>query len=176
MSTTPRAITTRAAPRRCAAGPAIASGLGLRPARRKPGLAGNSPVIRQAHPARHAMLHAAVLLASRRSSVQLAATASTALAALASQCRVVDSLVARSRKIMWRRVGGRRNRTSDSSGATGQDRPDTPEAPLRIQSARPRSPTPSLSPGCLRSGHLGELTQYLPFELVDDVLAQTRAV
>jgi hypothetical protein len=25
-------------------------------------------------------------------------------------------------------------------------------------------------------GHLGELTQYLPFELVDDVLAQTRTV
>ncbi len=25
-------------------------------------------------------------------------------------------------------------------------------------------------------GHLGELTQYLPFELVDDVLEQTRTV
>ena len=25
-------------------------------------------------------------------------------------------------------------------------------------------------------GHLGELTQYLPFELVDDVLAQAKAV
>jgi hypothetical protein len=25
-------------------------------------------------------------------------------------------------------------------------------------------------------GHLGELTPYLPFELVDDVLAQTRTV
>jgi Insertion element 4 transposase N-terminal len=27
-----------------------------------------------------------------------------------------------------------------------------------------------------RPGHLGELTQYLPFELVDDVLEQTRTV
>jgi Insertion element 4 transposase N-terminal/Transposase DDE domain len=30
--------------------------------------------------------------------------------------------------------------------------------------------------GVFAPGHLGELTQYLPFELVDDVLAQTRAV
>ena len=36
-----------------------------------------------------------------------------------------------------------------------------------------RSPSP---PGCSRPGHLGELTRYLPFELVDDVLAQTRTV
>ncbi len=30
--------------------------------------------------------------------------------------------------------------------------------------------------GAYAPGHLGELTQYLPFELVDDVLEQTRAV
>ena len=30
--------------------------------------------------------------------------------------------------------------------------------------------------GVYAPGHLGELTQYLPFELVDDVLAQTRTV
>ena len=30
--------------------------------------------------------------------------------------------------------------------------------------------------GVFAPGHLGELTQYLPFELVDDVLAETRAV
>ena len=30
--------------------------------------------------------------------------------------------------------------------------------------------------GCFAPGHLGELTQYLPFELVDDVLEQTRTV
>ena len=30
--------------------------------------------------------------------------------------------------------------------------------------------------GIFAAGHLGELTQYLPFELVDDVLAQTRTV
>ncbi|MEQ7128746.1 IS4 family transposase [Actinopolymorpha sp. B11F2] len=32
------------------------------------------------------------------------------------------------------------------------------------------------APGVFAPGHLGELTQYLPFELVDDVLKQTRAV
>jgi hypothetical protein len=30
--------------------------------------------------------------------------------------------------------------------------------------------------GVFAPGHLGELTQCLPFELVDDVLAQTRTV
>ncbi|MBW5486516.1 transposase, partial [Streptomyces bambusae] len=30
--------------------------------------------------------------------------------------------------------------------------------------------------GVFAPGHVGELTQYLPFELVDDVLAQTRTV
>ena len=30
--------------------------------------------------------------------------------------------------------------------------------------------------GVYAPGHLGELTQYLPFELVDDVLEQTRTV
>jgi hypothetical protein len=36
---------------------------------------------------------------------------------------------------------------------------------------------PSLSPpGSSPPGHLGELTQYLPFELVDDILEQTRTV
>ncbi len=30
--------------------------------------------------------------------------------------------------------------------------------------------------GVFGPGHLGELTQYLPFELVDDVLEQTRTV
>ena len=30
--------------------------------------------------------------------------------------------------------------------------------------------------GIFAPGHLGELTQYLPFELVDDVLEQTRTV
>jgi hypothetical protein len=30
--------------------------------------------------------------------------------------------------------------------------------------------------GIFAAGHLGELTHYLPFELVDDVLAQTRTV
>ena len=30
--------------------------------------------------------------------------------------------------------------------------------------------------GVYAPGHLGELTQYLPFELVDDVLVQTRTV
>ena len=34
----------------------------------------------------------------------------------------------------------------------------------------------TVAAGLFAPGHLGELTQYLPFELVDDVLAQTRTV
>jgi len=36
--------------------------------------------------------------------------------------------------------------------------------------------TVTVAAGVFAPGHLGELTQYLPFELVDDVLVQTRAV
>src|ERR1700685_1393411 len=34
----------------------------------------------------------------------------------------------------------------------------------------------TVAEGVFSPGHLGELTQYLPFELVDDVLEQTRTV
>jgi hypothetical protein len=52
--------------------------------------------------------------------------------------------------------------------------PRTPEVPLHAQ-----SPTTTLTrmvtvaAGVFAPGHLGELTQYLPFELVDDVLARS---
>jgi Insertion element 4 transposase N-terminal/Transposase DDE domain len=36
--------------------------------------------------------------------------------------------------------------------------------------------TVTVAAGVFAPGHLGELTQYLPFELVDDILAQTRTV
>ena len=74
--------------------------------------------------------------------------------------------------------------------------PDIPEAPLPPQSdttippgrvtppATPATPpamatitrTVTVAAGVFAPGHLGELTRYLPFELVDDVLAQTRTV
>src|ERR1700761_9478560 len=38
----------------------------------------------------------------------------------------------------------------------------------------PRAVT--VAAGALAPGHLGELTQYLPFELVGDILAQTKTV
>jgi hypothetical protein len=48
---------------------------------------------------------------------------------------------------------------------------------------RPQSPTSTtvtravtVAAGVFAPGHLGELTRYLPVELVDDVLAQTRTV
>ena len=47
---------------------------------------------------------------------------------------------------------------------------------------RPQSATTTITrvvtvaAGAFAPGHLGELTQYLPFELVDDVLEQTRTV
>ena len=34
----------------------------------------------------------------------------------------------------------------------------------------------TVATGVFAPGHLGELTQYLPFELVDDILEQTRTV
>jgi hypothetical protein len=34
----------------------------------------------------------------------------------------------------------------------------------------------TVAAGVFGPGHLGELTQYLPFELVDDVLEETRTV
>ena len=36
--------------------------------------------------------------------------------------------------------------------------------------------TVTVAAGVFAPGHLGELTRYLPFELVDDVLAQTRTM
>src|SRR5689334_16217243 len=52
-----------------------------------------------------------------------------------------------------------------------------PEVPLRSQSAMTTiTRTVTVAAGVFAPGHLGELTQYLPFELVDDVLEQTRTV
>jgi Insertion element 4 transposase N-terminal/Transposase DDE domain len=51
------------------------------------------------------------------------------------------------------------------------------EVPLSAQCATTTiTRTISVAEGVFAPGHLGELTQYIPFELVDDVLAQTRAV
>jgi hypothetical protein len=48
---------------------------------------------------------------------------------------------------------------------------------LRTQSATTTiSHAVTVADGVFAPGHLGELTQYLPFELVDDVLEQTRRV
>ena len=52
-----------------------------------------------------------------------------------------------------------------------------PGVPLRTQSATATiSYAVTVAAGVFAPGHLGELTQYLPFELVDDVLEQTRTV
>ena len=48
---------------------------------------------------------------------------------------------------------------------------------MRVQSATNTiTHAVTVAGGVFAPGHLGELTQYLPFELVDDVLAQTRTV
>jgi Insertion element 4 transposase N-terminal/Transposase DDE domain len=53
----------------------------------------------------------------------------------------------------------------------------TPEVPLRAESATTTvTHAVTVAGGVFAPGHLGELTQYLPFELVDDVLAQTGTV
>ena len=47
---------------------------------------------------------------------------------------------------------------------------------MRTQSATTVTRAVTVAAGVFAPGHLGELTQWLPFELVDDVLAQTRTV
>jgi len=52
-----------------------------------------------------------------------------------------------------------------------------PEVPLRTESATATiTRAVTVAAGVFAPGHLGELTPYLPFELVDDVLEQTRTV
>jgi hypothetical protein len=81
---------------------------------------------------------------------------------------------------------GSRSRRGDQSGDGASGRPvgpftifpETPEVPLRPQSPTTTTLTRAVTvaAGVFAPGHLGELTRYLPFELVDDVLAQTRTV
>src|ERR671916_3435835 len=69
--------------------------------------------------------------------------------------------------------------TSDKSGQTRHDLSHTsPEVPLPAQFVMTTTLTRTLTvaAGVFAPGHLGELTRYLPFELVDDVLAQTRTM
>jgi transposase IS4-like protein len=56
--------------------------------------------------------------------------------------------------------------------------PISPEVPSPAQSVMTTTLTRTLTvaAGVFAPGHLGELTRYLPFELVDDVLAQTRTM
>ena len=66
-----------------------------------------------------------------------------------------------------------------TSGRSGQSAKffQIPEVPLSAQSAIATiTRTVTAATGVYAPGHLGELTQYLPFELVDDVLEQTRTV
>jgi Insertion element 4 transposase N-terminal len=52
-----------------------------------------------------------------------------------------------------------------------------PEVPLRTESATATiTHAVTVAAGIFAPGHLGELTQFLPFELVDDVLEETRTV
>jgi hypothetical protein len=52
-----------------------------------------------------------------------------------------------------------------------------PGAPVAIYTTGPEfTHAVTVGAGVFAPGHLGGLTQYLPFELVDDVLAQTRTV
>src|SRR5262249_19519528 len=66
-----------------------------------------------------------------------------------------------------------------TSGRSGQSAKifQTPEVPMGVQSATVTiTRAVTAAAGVYAPGHVGELTQYLPFELVDDVLEQTRTV
>ena len=76
-------------------------------------------------------------------------------------------------------AGVARRHGSGAPGRSGQ--PITifplPEVPLRPQSATITiTHAVTAAAGVFAPGHVGELTQYLPFELVDDVLEQTKTV
>ena len=76
-------------------------------------------------------------------------------------------------------AGLARRHGSGAPGRSGQ--PITifplPEVPLRPQSATITiTHAVTAAAGVFAPGHVGELTQYLPFELVDDVLEQTKTV
>lgn len=49
-------------------------------------------------------------------------------------------------------------------------------APVAPPATATITQTVTVAAGVFAPSHLGELTRYLPFELVDDVLAQTRTV
>ena len=67
--------------------------------------------------------------------------------------------------------------TSGRSGSTHHDLARPPEVPLRPQSATTTiTRVVTVAAGVFAPGHLGELTQYLPFGLAGDVLEQTRTV
>jgi hypothetical protein len=66
-----------------------------------------------------------------------------------------------------------------TSGRSGQSAKifQIPEVPLSVQSATATiTRAVTAAAGVYAPGHLGELTQYLPFEVVDDVLEETRTV
>ncbi len=69
-----------------------------------------------------------------------------------------------------------RNGTSGRSGQSAKIF-QIPGVPLSVQSATATiTRAVTVAAGVYAPGHLGGLTQYLPFELVDDVLEQTRTV
>jgi hypothetical protein len=69
-----------------------------------------------------------------------------------------------------------KGRTSGSSRRSVTIFP-APEVPLSVQSATiTLTRTVTVAAGVMAPGHLGELTPCLPFELVDDVLEQTKTV
>jgi hypothetical protein len=61
--------------------------------------------------------------------------------------------------------------TPGNEGLSSQDNPPTWGVPLSAQSVIDRRAV--VAAGRFAPGHLGELTQIVPFEMVDDVLAST---
>src|SRR5439155_4433259 len=92
------------------------------------------------------------------------------------QSREVKSPVGTSRAVALTARGGvRTGPLVDRVNPSRSSRP--PEVPLRTQSAMTTiTRAVTVAAGVFAPGHLGELTQYLPFELVDDVLEQTKTV
>jgi hypothetical protein len=61
-------------------------------------------------------------------------------------------------------------------GSTHHELPDTRGPVAHSAATTTITHSVTVAAGVFAPGHLGELTQYLPFELVDDILEQNRTV
>ncbi|WP_373996225.1 transposase domain-containing protein [Streptomyces sp. 6-11-2] len=76
--------------------------------------------------------------------------------------------------LIWKDAGREKRSPRRTGWSAKTSRSQRPEAPLSGQSVITREV--AVAEGVFAPGHLGEMTQTVPFEMVDEVLAECRAV